>query len=437
MKLFLDVTRIATRIIGSAPTGIDRVEYAYATEILRNHTDVDPVSVLTTPLFSGALRGAVIEEILARVANAWRLHQKPDQDRVYQDLKRHLETPVDEQRSNSFRVRGERPVERAVKQGYYPVRSLVRASTRLKRRIDRSNNQNRCYLNSSHTQLEHIERFLWTSSAAIKSVFFIHDLIPIDYPEFVSPPSCARHEGRLHTVSQLASAIIVNSDYTRRSVEKYLSAKNLPLPPVAVNPLGVSEWFSQANDLDTPKSAVPYFVAVSTLEPRKNFIFLFAVWRRLVELLGSKAPRLVVVGRRGWENENVIDILERSRSLGPFLVEATDLTDAGLASLLTGAQALIAPSTVEGFGLPIAEALALGVPVIASDIEAHHEVAGKCGTFINAIDGIGWLRAIERFLDSSQDMARRIIRETYKPRTHAEHVRDSLSFMSSFLSSVS
>ena len=63
MKLFLDVTRIATRIIGSAPTGIDRVEYAYATEILRNHTDVDPVSVLTTPLFSGALRSAVIERI--------------------------------------------------------------------------------------------------------------------------------------------------------------------------------------------------------------------------------------------------------------------------------------------------------------------------------------------------------------------------------------
>lgn len=201
-----------------------------------------------------------------------------------------------------------------MKQGYYPVRSLVRASTRLKRRINRSNNHSRCYLNSSHTQLENIERFLWTSSSAIKCVFFIHDLIPIDYPEFVSPPSCARHEGRLHTVAQLASAIIVNSNYTRRSVEKHLSVKNLPVPPIAVNPLGVSEWFSRSNDLDILKPAVPYFVAVSTIEPRKNFIFLFAVWRRLIELLGSKAPRLVVVGHRGWENENVIDILERSRN---------------------------------------------------------------------------------------------------------------------------
>ena len=431
MKLFLDVTRIATRIIGSAPTGIDRVEYAYATEILQNHTEADPVSVLTTPVFSGALRSSVIEEILGRVALAWRLHQKPDQDQVYQDLKRYLESPIDEQRSNSFRVRGERAVQRAIKQGYYPVRSLARASTRLKRRIDRSNNQNRCYLNSSHTQLENIDRFLWTSSAAIKCVFFIHDLIPIDYPEFVSPSSCARHEGRLHTVAQLASAIIVNSDYTRRSVEKYLSLKNLPLPPIAINPLGVSEWFSPTNDLDTPKPAVPYFVAVSTIEPRKNFLFLFAVWRRLIELRGSKAPRLVVVGHRGWENENVIDILDRSRSLGPFLVEATDLTDAGLASLLTGARALIAPSTVEGFGLPIAEALSLGIPVIASDIEAHHEVAGKCGTYIDVIDGMSWLSVIQHFLDFSQDTAKRIICETHKPRTYAEHVRDSLSFISS------
>ena len=204
---------------------------------------------------------------------------------------------------------------------------------------------------------------------------FIHDLIPIDYPEFVTPHSRARHEGRLRTVSELASGILVNSDYTRHSVETYLNAKQLPLPPIKVVPLGVSDWFYKTQELDPPRPAVPYFVAVSTIEPRKNFLFLFSVWRRLIELLGNNAPRLVIVGHRGWENENVIDILERSRSLGPFLVEATDITDGGLASLLSGAQALIAPSTVEGFGLPVAEALALGVPVIASDIAAHREVA--------------------------------------------------------------
>ncbi|WP_371818815.1 hypothetical protein [Rhodomicrobium sp. Az07] len=79
--------------------------------------------------------------------------------------------------------------------------------------------------------------------------------------------------------------------------------------------------------------------------------FLFAVWRKLVERLGPRAPRLVIVGHRGWENENVIDVLDRSSGLAPFLVEATDLSDAGLASLLSGAAALVSPSSVEGFGL--------------------------------------------------------------------------------------
>ena len=89
----------------------------------------------------------------------------------------------------------------------------------------------------------------------------------------------------------------------------------------------------------------------------------------------------MVVGHRGWENENVIDVLDRSRGLAPFLVEASGLSDAGLASLIRGATAVVAPSSVEGFGLPVAEALSLGVPVIASDIAAHREVGGRRATF--------------------------------------------------------
>ena len=432
MKLFLDVTRIATRIIGSAPTGIDRVEYAYATEILRRHRELGMVPVITSPLFSGALREAVIETVLNRVAQAWRLGTMPGKDEVYQELKRYLAAPLEAHRAHSRRVRGEPPFSRAMKQGYYPLRSLVRAGPRLRRRLDRNKNRSCCYLNSSHTQLEKLERFLWTVTAGMKCAFFIHDVIPIDFPEFVSPGSCRRHEGRLRTVAKLGSAILVNSDYTRRSVEAYLEGRGLPVPVTKTIPLGVSDWFCKRTDLDPPVPAVPYFVAVSTIEPRKNFLFLFSVWRRLIEQLGDKAPRLVIVGHRGWENENVIDILERSRELGPFLVEATDLTDGGLASLLSGAQALIAPSTVEGFGLPVAEALSLGVPVIASDIAAHREVAGKCAVYADLIDGIGWLDAVKRLLNSDKSHEFRAeIRQFYQPRSEAQHVAEAASFISS------
>ena len=402
MRLFLDVTRIATRMIGLAPTGIDRVEYAYATGILCEPSGIDSVSVVTTPLFTGAIGKPLIKDVLDRVALAWKLKSSPQDDALYRELKEYIETPLDPARARSFRLSGPTLLKRTRTQAIFPVRSLVRASVRLNRWIKRGATHPNFYMNSSHTQLEHFDRFAWTVPASIRCVFFIHDLIPIDFPEFVSPGSCARHEGRMDTVSRLASAIIVNSDYTARSVAAYLEARNKPVPRIEVIPLGVTEWFLDKNKLDPPRPAVPYFVNVSTIEPRKNMLFLFAVWRRLAEILGPATPRLVIVGHRGWENENVVDVLDRSRGLAPFLVEASGLSDAGLASLVSGATALVAPSSVEGFGLPVAEALALGVPVIASDIPAHREVGGNFATLLDPIDGVAWVRTLKDFAEAGR-----------------------------------
>ena len=431
MKLFLDVTRVATRMIGSAPTGIDRVEYAYATEILCKPSGIDAVGVITTPLFTGALRKPLIQKVLGRVTAAWKIASLPKDDALYLKLKNYLEAPLDLNRTQSFRIEGLPLLQRTRNQAIFPVRSLVRASTRLKRRIARAEGQSGVYLNSSHTQLEKVERFEWTAAASIKCVFFIHDLIPIDFPEFVSPGSPARHEGRLNTVARLASGIVVNSDYTARSVASYFEARKIAVPPVEVVPLGVTEWFLDQTKLYPPQAAVPYFVNVSTIEPRKNMLFLFAVWRRLVEILGEATPRLVLVGHRGWENENVIDVLDRSRGLAPFLVEASGLSDAGLASLIRGATAVVAPSSVEGFGLPVAEALSLGVPVIASDIAAHREVGGPWATFLDPIDGPAWVSTIKRFAEAGSEQRTKAVElvRDYRPLPLADHVARATAFV--------
>ncbi len=431
MRLFLDITRVATRMIGSAPTGIDRVEYAYATEIMCKPSGVDSVGVITTPLFTGALRKPLIEEVLRRVALAWRIASPPNEDALYLKLKDYLETPLQLDRAQTFRVAAPPLFQRTREQAIFPMRSLVRASTRLKRRIRRGVGQPGVYLNSSHTQLEKVERFEWTEAASMKCVFFIHDLIPIDFPEFVSPGSPARHEGRLRTVSRLASGIIVNSDYTARSVAAHFDAHKVPPPPIEIIPLGVTDWFQNTGNLHQPQTMTPYFVNVSTIEPRKNMLFLFAVWRRLAEILGPATPRLVLVGHRGWENENVIDVLDRSRGLAPFLVEASGLSDAGLASLVRGATAVVAPSTVEGFGLPVAEALSLGVPVIASDIPAHREVGGRWATFIDPIDGPTWVKTVKDFVEARSQQRKKAaeLLKDYRPLTLAEHVARATAFV--------
>ena len=160
-------------------------------------------------------------------------------------------------------------------------------------------------------------------------------------------------------------------------------------------------------------------------------MFLLEVWRRLVERYGERTPRLVIAGRRGWEYENIVDVLERSRGLAPFLAEASDLTDAGLARLMADANALVYPSFAEGFGLPIAESLAVGTPVVASDIAAHREVGEGFATFADSIDGPAWVAAVEDLREEGSDFRRERLTKiaSYQPLSWSQHVNTARGLM--------
>jgi glycosyltransferase involved in cell wall biosynthesis len=108
----------------------------------------------------------------------------------------------------------------------------------------------------------------------------------------------------------------------------------------------------------------------------------------------AEPPHLVVIGRRGWENENVIDMIERCRALTGIVEERNVMADDDVRTLLLGARALLLPSFAEGFGLPLAEALALGVPAICSDVVALREVGGDVPEFLDPLDGPAWMAAI-------------------------------------------
>jgi glycosyltransferase involved in cell wall biosynthesis len=161
---------------------------------------------------------------------------------------------------------------------------------------------------------------------------------------------------------------------------------------MCVAPLGLEAQFLAPRG--KPLVAPPYFVSVGTIEPRKNLTFLLTVWRRLAERLGDATPYLVLAGQRGWENESVIDQLERAPAIKRFVHEVSGLTDGELVRLIGGARALLSPSFSEGFNLPVAEALAMGTPVIASDISVHRELAAGA-KLIDPLDGLGWLDAIQ------------------------------------------
>ena len=187
----------------------------------------------------------------------------------------------------------------------------------------------------------------------------------------------------------MADAIVVNSAATGDELTPWLAGRSVP-PPVAVAPLGVNPPVVE----EPPVALRPYFVVLGTIEPRKNHLLLLNLWRQFAVSLGQAAPRLIVVGRRGWENENVLDMLERCSAIDGLVRETGALPDREVASLLRGARALLFPSFAEGFGLPLAEALALGVPAIASDLRSLREVGGAVPDYLDPLDGIAWRAAV-------------------------------------------
>ncbi len=98
--------------------------------------------------------------------------------------------------------------------------------------------------------------------------------------------------------------------------------------------------------------------------------------------------------KRGWENENVVDLLDRSPEIRKHVIEIADLPTAALARVIASARALLMASFGEGYGLPVVEARAVGTPVIASDIPVFREIAPEA-TFRHPLDGPGWIAAID------------------------------------------
>jgi glycosyltransferase involved in cell wall biosynthesis len=151
---------------------------------------------------------------------------------------------------------------------------------------------------------------------------------------------------------------------------------------------------------------------------------LFRVWDELVKTVGAAAPILIVVGGRGWEAEEVSARLDELGQLQSSVQEISACNDDELAAWIAGARALLMPSFVEGFGLPVVEALQLGTPVIASDLPVYREIVGDKPTYLDPSDVSAWRQAISDFNADGPERRRQLAAiQGYRGPTWDEHFR--------------
>jgi glycosyltransferase involved in cell wall biosynthesis len=202
----------------------------------------------------------------------------------------------------------------------------------------------------------------------------------------------------IERAARMADAIVVPTHAVAEELARHVVLREAPV----VVPEGVSaalspppDAASRAERLRLPEG--DFLVTLATLEPRKGLDVLL----RALALPGATAVPLLVVGQPGWGGVDVPGSAEQL-GIGSRVRVMGRLPDADLAVVLGRAAALVAPSRAEGFGLPVLEAMAAGVPVVSSDAPALEEVGGGATVTVPVGDDAALADALAEVLRSAQ-----------------------------------
>ncbi len=360
--VLLDISRTISRAPYPHPTGIDRVERAYIRHFL----------AAEAPAFflSRVLKGYVLLDRPAMQA-LWPM-VTGDAPWQGQDLIARLFSHKLPAATN----RAESTLRRAA------LGTCLRP--KLAKMLARHLPSGFTYLNIGHSNRKPA---LWQAvraAGAGQMLAMVHDVIPLDYPEFTRPDTAARFEAELKATARACDALIYNSEDTAQRCAKYLqkwglSPASLPIL-LGTEPLPAPP--------EAPLSDPAEFVMLGTIEPRKNHQILLDIWPEI-------DAHLHIIGQRGWQNEAVFHTLNTHPMIGKTVFEHNTLSDDALARRLATARALLFPSFAEGFGYPLIEALHMRLPVICADLPCFHEVAGDLPTYLPPDDKTAWKTAIQ------------------------------------------
>ncbi len=239
-----------------------------------------------------------------------------------------------------------------------------------------------------------------------------HDVIAARMPQFfpaAMPPLFVPWARRL---LGMADVVLANSEHTRRDVLGFAAEPGVaPLPPVEVvrwgDELPPDTCSRRPRGLPAEWGAGPFVLSVGTVEVRKNHWLLYHLWRRLAERHGERLPPLVLAGGAGWLTADLLHLLRTDPLVRRRILVLPGLTDAELRWLYQHCLFTMYPSHYEGWGLPVAEALAHGKYCVCSSSSSLPEIAGDLLDYHDPLDLAGCGNLVERALFEPGWLARK------------------------------
>lgn len=226
-----------------------------------------------------------------------------------------------------------------------------------------------------------------------------HDMMPLhDYRTAEHPPRFQSHYiNDSRYIFTRAERIIGNSQFTCDDITGFANEGMVPHPNALVSVPLVHECPAGTGDasIDLPPS--PYFLSVGALLGRKNLELSIAAMKRLLAS-GRDMPRLVLAGRKRKRLQTYLAQPE-NQDIQPYILQIEDPSQVDLNRLYKGAEAVLMPSRMEGWGLPAGEGLWHGTPVLAADIPVLHEVCGDLGWYFDPDDADQLAGYMARLLD--------------------------------------
>lgn len=394
IPIAIDLTLIYETRFNGYPSGIQRIELAYAEHILSVYEESFALVRFRTGyrvLFRKEALGLL--DLMKSIWNETRSHTE---DRVYQRIAECLTKGkslewVREESPECSLIR--RPKTKRQRYTEFCIGLYEDVMYRFKTSSLSVLPKGTVYVNVSYYRHEEVLRL-----GHIKPIYFVHDLIPIINPEYFFGGDYLRLCNRLREYSRSARHLFVSTQVVKGELEAYYGRYGMRCPSITAQPFGAGR--SYLSVLEKLCVTRPYFIMCSTIEPRKNHLQILQVWRQLIHEMGEEAPLLLVVGQRGSRTATIRVMLDRCRALRPYVLEVNTLSTPGLAHVLSGATASLMPSYSEGFSLPVLEALISGVPALISDIDVHRELFSPQATLISPLDWLAWKSAIKTLTQS-------------------------------------